>query len=97
MHRFRSPKVLLLGDGIWERNFHRDPKVIGRSVMVNGTPHTVVGVLPATQDFPANVGSAIYTPLAMGDKTQEQRDNSSYAVIGVLRGMEGVVQPVGPC
>jgi putative ABC transport system permease protein len=41
-----SPFVALLTDGLWRRNFGGDPAVIGRSVIVNGLPHEIVGVLP---------------------------------------------------
>ena len=30
--------------GLWERRFGRDPAVIGRTLMLDGTPHAVVGV-----------------------------------------------------
>jgi putative ABC transport system permease protein len=42
-----APAVAVLGHGVWLRRFGGDPAVIGRPVMLNGAPHTVVGVLPA--------------------------------------------------
>ena len=41
----------MLGYGFWQRRYGGDPRVIGRSVLVEGTPRTIVGVLP--QDFAA--------------------------------------------
>src|SRR5262249_55012196 len=38
--------VVLLSDGFWRRMFDSDPAVVGRKVVVDGTPCTVVGVLP---------------------------------------------------
>ena len=38
--------VVLLGDGFWRRMFDSDPAVVGRKIVVDGTPCTVVGVLP---------------------------------------------------
>jgi putative ABC transport system permease protein len=38
--------VVLLSDGFWRRMFDTDPAVVGRKVVVDGTPCTVVGVLP---------------------------------------------------
>jgi len=38
--------VVLLSAGLWERAFDRSPEVMGRTVSIEGTPHTVVGVLP---------------------------------------------------
>ncbi len=38
--------VIVLSDGFWRRRFGADQHVVGRSVMVNGSPYTVVGVAP---------------------------------------------------
>jgi putative ABC transport system permease protein len=40
--------VVLLTDGFWRRRFGADPGIVGRSIDVDGTPCTVVGVLPAS-------------------------------------------------
>jgi predicted permease len=37
--------VVVLSDRGWERRFGRDPNVVGRTVIVNGAPHEVVGVM----------------------------------------------------
>jgi putative ABC transport system permease protein len=41
-----SPRVLLLSDGLWRRNFGAAPDVVGRTVLVNGASHLIAGVLP---------------------------------------------------
>jgi putative ABC transport system permease protein len=38
----------MLSDGLWRREFDSDPSAVGRKVIVDGTPCTVIGVLPAT-------------------------------------------------
>ena len=38
--------VTVISDAIWARYFERDPAVVGRAVLVNGTPVTVIGVAP---------------------------------------------------
>jgi predicted permease len=38
--------VTVISDAIWARYFNRDPAAIGRSVLVNGTPVTVIGIAP---------------------------------------------------
>jgi putative ABC transport system permease protein len=40
---------------LWQRHFAGDPEVIGREVRLNGEPHTIVGVMPATVNFPQDV------------------------------------------
>lgn len=38
--------VIVLSDKGWERHFKRDPGVLGRTVLVNGAPFEIVGVMP---------------------------------------------------
>jgi predicted permease len=45
--------VVMLGDSLWRRKFGADPSVIGRSIILNDTPYTVIGVLPAWFRAPA--------------------------------------------
>jgi putative ABC transport system permease protein len=39
--------VAVISDQYWERRFHRDAAILGRSISVNGTPVTIGGVSPA--------------------------------------------------
>ncbi len=49
--------AVLLSHGYWQRRFGGDPSVVGRTITLNNSPSTVVGVLPATFDF-----ASIFTP-----------------------------------
>ncbi len=39
--------VVLLGDALWRRRFGTDPGVLGRSLLVDGVAHEIVGIMPA--------------------------------------------------
>jgi predicted permease len=39
--------VAVLSDKGWQRRFNRDPKVLGRTVLVGGAPFEIIGVMPA--------------------------------------------------
>jgi predicted permease len=39
--------VVVLSDKGWDRRFNRDPNVLGKTVLVNGAPFEIVGVMPA--------------------------------------------------
>jgi putative ABC transport system permease protein len=41
-----GPPAVVLGHTYWERAFAADPGIVGRTVHLNGTPFTVVGVAP---------------------------------------------------
>ena len=45
-------RVVVLSHRLWMRRYNADPAVIGQTVMLNGNPHTVVGVLPRDMAFP---------------------------------------------
>ena len=42
----RLRDVVLISERLWTGEFSSDPKVIGRSLVINGADFTVVGVLP---------------------------------------------------
>ena len=49
--------VALLAYPYWRRQFAGDPAIVGKEIDLNGTPVTVVGVLPASFDF-----GAVFSP-----------------------------------
>jgi putative ABC transport system permease protein len=44
-------KAAILSHAFWRQHFAGDPKVVGRSITLNGDPTEIVGVLPSTFDF----------------------------------------------
>ncbi|MGH7482244.1 MAG: ABC transporter permease, partial [Longimicrobiales bacterium] len=61
--------VALLGHGLWQRRFGGDRDVIGSSIVVNGSPRTVVGVLSGEFRLPREFGTEsaaeLIVPLAL--------------------------------
>ncbi len=47
-----SDKVLLISYNVWKHRYYGDPKIIGKSVRVNGVEASIVGVLPREFNFP---------------------------------------------
>jgi putative ABC transport system permease protein len=45
----KSPDVMMLGYGYWQRRFGGDPNVIGRRILADGAAREIIGVLP--KDF----------------------------------------------
>jgi len=52
--------VAVIGYGVWQQFFGGDPRVLGSTIRVNGTPLTIIGVAPRTFDYPEK--TAIWTP-----------------------------------
>ena len=44
--------TVLLGNGLWTRRFGKDPALVGQNLVLDGEPHTVVGIMPSGFRFP---------------------------------------------
>jgi predicted permease len=47
-----GPPVAILSARLWKRRFDGDPKLAGKTAILNAVPYTIVGVLPAGFEFP---------------------------------------------
>ena len=52
--RGTAPPVVVIGYDVWQSRFAADPDVLGRTVRLGDTIHTVVGVMPEGFAFPVN-------------------------------------------
>ena len=81
--------MAVLAESLWVRGFGGDRAVVGRSIILNGTPHRIVGVVPAAfrEVGRTQIGSAgaaqIFVPLTMD--TAQSRGNHTLRVVGRLR------------
>ncbi|HXY16359.1 MAG TPA: ABC transporter permease [Terriglobales bacterium] len=57
-----SKPVVMLSNAIWHSRFGGDPNILGQTVTLDTTPHTIVGVLPANVEFPFVGQAEIWTP-----------------------------------
>lgn len=58
-----APPVVLLGEGLWKRNFGGVRDVVGKSILLDGTKHTVIGVMPEKFYLPFSDGRDVFVPL----------------------------------
>jgi putative ABC transport system permease protein len=75
--------VVWLGADAWRSRYHGDRGILGRSIIVNGLPATVVAVVPERSGFPAD--AAVWMPLGQWPGLQQNRDAPSLQVFGRLR------------
>ena len=47
-----APPVLVIAYEQWQRQFNADARILGRTVRLGDTPHTIVGVMPEGFAFP---------------------------------------------
>ena len=88
-----GPRAVLLSHGFWQRRFGSDPKVVGRTLTLNGQAVTVVGVMPAVSDFASIFAPGakvdIYVPAVMD---RFRRSGNTLAIIGRLKPGVGIEQ-----
>src|SRR5215831_18349016 len=65
-----APAVALLGSSTWKNRYGGDPSVIGRTIRVNDTPSTIIGVMPEGFKFPFNAD--MWMPLAQVPDLEKQ-------------------------
>ncbi|HEV7505353.1 MAG TPA: ABC transporter permease [Thermoanaerobaculia bacterium] len=63
-------KVVVLGHELWARRFGADRALVGRPVVLNGEPYTVVGIMPAGFHFPSVAD--LWAPLAIDPASREK-------------------------
>ena len=80
--------VILLSDGLWRRRFNADPSIVGKTIMLNGVPYTVVGVMGPDFQYPAREFQA-WTTLSInpGELSRKVRGNNNLAVARLKRGV----------
>jgi putative ABC transport system permease protein len=77
-----APAVVVIGHSIWQNRFVSDPAVIGREVLLDGTAHTVIGVMPEGFAFPKN--HRFWTPLRARPSDYERREGPAIFIFGRL-------------
>jgi putative ABC transport system permease protein len=87
--------VVVISERLWRRRFNSDPQLVGNQVSVNGRSFTVVGIMPASLEFPLPLFGVqggtfaeradMWKPIAFSKNELESRGSRSYGVIGRLK------------
>lgn len=85
-----AESVAVMSHGLWSRRFGSDPGIVGRTITLDEEPTRIVGVMPATFDYPRGV--ELWAPLAPGLaaasaslKTDVLRNVGVLYIVGRLR------------
>jgi predicted permease len=72
--------VVLIGRGMWQQRFNRDPSVLGQTLTLDGSPYTIIGVLPeAATAFPLDqLQIWVPRPAEVPFLAPSQLDNGGY-------------------
>jgi predicted permease len=82
--------VVILSDAIWRGNFHAANDILGKSVKIDDTTMTVVGVMPRGFAFPADEHTPqVWTPVQISEKSR-LRDYDTLEFNVIARRRSGV-------
>ena len=79
-----APRVVVLSDGLWRRRFGADPSIIGRTILLDDFPTTVIGIAPPQLRLPAAVDVWMTTRFDTRDVAPAARGARWVQVIGRL-------------
>jgi putative ABC transport system permease protein len=74
-----APPVAVLGQQVWKRRFGGDPGVLGRSIVLNGKAHTIVGVMEP--GFFYRVPSDLWVPLTINPSDPPYPPATRYLIV----------------
>lgn len=71
-----GPRVVVIGQGAWERHFGSDPGIVGRTVTLNDEPYAVVGVVEDSEGLKHDFGESnfpeVYVPMKLDPNSQDE-------------------------
>ncbi len=82
-----KPGVAVLSHRFWQRKFGGDPSVLGRSIVLDGRSYQVVGVMPSSFTFPADLID-LWTAFPWNTERRNNREDHYLWVVGRLH--EGI-------
>lgn len=80
----RRERLVVFGDELWRGFFGGDPEVLGRAVLLDGEPTTVIGVMPRRFQIAGGKRDRLWTPLALVDDDLRQRDDQRWSALARL-------------
>jgi len=78
-------RVVVLGHALWKDRFGGSKDVVGQTVRIDASNHTIVGVMPAGFEFPPRASAALWVPLPMPAVDSIDRGNKRLSVIARVK------------
>jgi putative ABC transport system permease protein len=80
-----NERLIILSNAFWVRYFGSDPAIIDSTVLLDGEPATVIGVMPEGFTFPAeDPGVEVWSPLTLSEAARMERAHRMFSAIGRL-------------
>jgi len=79
---------------LWTNRFHRDPNVIGTSLVLDRRPYQVIGVMPRNFEFPLSLGTLsgtqVWVPLSLTADELSDQNSGFFGYQMIARLKDGV-------
>jgi predicted permease len=88
----RGERLVVLSEGLWQEQFARSADALGQSLVIDGEPHTIIGVMPHAFQMPSS-DTRLWRPISVSPfwdlanpvkMSGLQRDGDAFEVIGRL-------------
>jgi len=80
-----NSRVVVLGEGLWRRDFGASPDVLGRTVTLSGTDYTVIGVMPSEFKLVYPKPAELWVPMPFTAKDRTNRNEIAFWTIGRIK------------
>jgi putative ABC transport system permease protein len=87
--------VTVISDALWRRDFHSDKSILGKAILLNGEPFTVIGIMPPSFRIPQELmgystsgvrhGADAYMPLTLPTDSTDPLSDWNYFAVARLR------------
>jgi predicted permease len=84
--KYGANETTILTWGFWKRRFGGNPSIVGRTILLDSKPYTVVGILPAWFTYP-NPRVQLWVPVypEVPPQVMASHDSHNFTIIGKLK------------
>jgi putative ABC transport system permease protein len=83
-------KVVVLRHSFWQRRFNSDPDIVGKTISINESAFTIIGVMPEKFNFPAHFDGRFWTPFTLSEKEKRDYERGAHNAFGLLKPGVGI-------
>jgi putative ABC transport system permease protein len=80
-----APRSVILANDLWRSQYAADPQIIGRTILLDGLQHTVIGVMPPGFWPTASTVSRVWVPYFFSAEEKTNRASGGWSVLARLR------------
>jgi len=83
--------MAVIGYALWLSRYHRDPNILGSSIVLDRKAYSIIGVMPRSFEFPPQPGhleqTQLWVPMSLtpGELSDENAGNWGYHIVARLK------------